>query len=255
MVTGIATGNYGNTWFDRLGTPEGLAAAPVGAITVGLMTSGAKLSLLQGTAAASASGLLIGGGTDANPNTTATADGKFIELRCSTTATSGDNRLAYLSYNIGAAGGGECLRARTILSALTTGTAHGGHVGLVASSTGAITGLGVGLRGTLEITNTALPANGSYYGGYSEIYSTGSTSSVAAATAHAVHFIGATGDATGAATVLNAIAFEGTSAADTTKMITTATLTTATIANCKGVAVTINGARHYLVAVPVADWD
>jgi len=66
-----------------------------------------NLGLVGTGAAVSASGLLMGVGTSANPVTTSTADAKFIEVRAETTATSGDNRLAYLRYSINGATGGE----------------------------------------------------------------------------------------------------------------------------------------------------
>ena len=50
-----------------------------------------KLSAAGGASAAKA--ILLGIGTAGTPATDATVDGKFIELRCKTTATSGDCRL------------------------------------------------------------------------------------------------------------------------------------------------------------------
>ena len=182
------------------------AISVTGACTTGLLIAAAtgKCISFAGSfsGAASASGLLMGVGTDLLPATTATADAKFIELRCQTTATSGDNRLVYLRYDQnGASGGGECLRARTYGTA-ALGTARGGHISLEFSDDGSISGLGVGCDGQLMI-NDALPAGGTYYAGQSEMYMTTAASSVAATTKHAVHSFNCGGHATGAATVRN----------------------------------------------------
>jgi hypothetical protein len=125
--------------------------------TAGVWTFNLPVSLDNGTGAAAASGLLLGRGTTADPVTTATADAKFIEFRCETTAATGDNRLLYMRYQIGGASGGECLRALTNIAANTT-TAHGAHLSLsfLATAGGSeCSGLGVACRGTLHIPNIA----------------------------------------------------------------------------------------------------
>lgn len=157
--------------------------------------------------AAAASGLLLGVGTTANPATTSTADAKFVELRCQTTATSGDNRLMYLRYDQnGAGGGGECLRAFTKATA-ALGTARGAQISLDVDAAGSVTGLGVGLDGQLAI-NDALPAGGTYFATQSEMYMA-ATADVSAVTSHAIHSIIANGDGTAVATVKHALAFKG----------------------------------------------
>jgi len=207
-----------------------------------------NFGLIGGGAAVSASGLLAGVGTSANPVTTSTANAKWLEIRAQTTATSGDNRLAYLRYDInGAAAGGECLRAFTDLTAAAS-TAHGAHISLQAGTTGYISGLGVGVRGQLYIKDEAVAAAGTYYGAQAEIYCAGSSSSLAAVTKHAVFSIAATGDATGMATVLNALSVDGTTAADATKMISSVSLAELP-ANSVAIACLINGTRYYIPAV------
>ena len=249
--TSPAWGFYGDT-------TAGVGSTGTGVLNLyGTVTqTDAKTSYLYGTsAAASASGLIMGGGTTANPLITSTANDFFIEFRASTGATSGDNRLMYLRYDqTGAGGGGETLRVNGIASA-ALGTAHGAHLGLQVSSTGYVTGLAAASRSTLSMTNTAIPANGEYYAGMFEIYSTGSTSSIAAVTKAAVVSIAATGDATGMATVANAIAFDGTTGSGTTTMFTTKTLTPATLANAQGIRCLLNGAAGYIIWVPTAEWD
>jgi len=213
-----------------------------------------KINLALFGGAASTSGILMGVGTSVAPSTTTTPDDKFIEIRAKTTATSGDNRLAYLRYDIGGAGAsGECVRAFTDLTA-EVDTVNGAHFSLQAGDTGYVTGLGIGTRSQLYVKDASVAANGTYYGAQAEIYSEGSSSSLAAVTKHAVFSIAATGDATGMSTVLNALAVDGTSASDATKMISSvslAELPTGTV----GVAAIINGTRYYLPAVLDSEWN
>jgi hypothetical protein len=144
---------------------------------------------------------IFGGGSAASMLTTATADVKFVEFRCATTATSGDNRLMYLRYSLDAAGGGECLRASTIVSS-NVATAHGAHFGiefLATAGASECSGLGVGLRGTLMIPNVASWApTGTYAAGMFEIFSEGALSDPAGMTELSVLRLVNGGDTTGA---------------------------------------------------------
>lgn len=198
------------------------------------------LRLDNNTGAAAASGLLVGGGTSADPVTTSTADGKFGEFRCESTASSGDNRLWYMRYALGGAGGGECLRALTVVEA-NLGTAHGAHLSLAfdASAGGSeCSGLGVACRGTLHIPNVASWApTGTYAAGMFEIFSDGTSSDPAGMTELSVLRLVNGGDATGLADVdTDAFLFSiqgftvGNEAAD---LVYVNTITAATInANC-----------------------
>lgn len=161
-----------------------------------------KIGLTKlGSAAASASGLLMGVGTTLAPAATSTADTNFVELRTKTTATTGDSRLGYYRHDLGGAGvSGECIRALTDLTAAAS-TARGTQISLQAGATGYVTGLGVGVDAQLYIKNEALHANGTYTVVNSEIYSEGATSSVAAATEVAFFRAANSGNATGAGTV------------------------------------------------------
>jgi hypothetical protein len=123
----------------------GAVASPVGQLQL-------TRSPLGGAAAAS--GLLLGVGTNALPATSATPDHKLVEIRAKSTAVSGDNRLGYFRYEIDAAGGGECLRAITALTA-ASGTVRGGHVSLAPSGNGAVSGLGTGFSATLHFGSAA----------------------------------------------------------------------------------------------------
>ena len=155
---------------DVAGTYQWRASTPPGG-------GGVPLVLLTGSGAApAASGLLISGGTTAAPNTTAVASSNFIELRCQSTATSGDNRLAYFRYELASTGGGECLRAFTKLAA-TVGTARGAHISLDIdeSPAGQITGLGAGVDAQILIGDGAL-ASGTFAVVNAEVFSAGTSS-------------------------------------------------------------------------------
>jgi hypothetical protein len=128
---------------------------------------------------------IFGGGSEASMLTTAVADVKLVEFRCSTAAASGDNRLMYLRYSLDAAGGGECLRASTIVNS-NVATAHGAHFGIefeAVAGASECSGLGVGLRGTLMIPNVASWApTGTYAAGMFEIFNEGTLSDPAGMT-------------------------------------------------------------------------
>jgi len=201
---------------------------------------------------ASVSGLLMGIGTDGSEATTAVADAKFMEFRCESTATSGDNRLQYLKYLLSSTGGGECLRAQTMVEA-TIATAHGGHIGLTIGSDAGdkITGLGAGVRSTLMVADKAVAAGGTYWGGMTEIYMEGTTSDLSAVTNYAIHAIEANGDTTGVATVLNAMAFKGSTG--TGKMIYDYDSTAATESN-GSIRILVDEGSGY-VAKYIRYWD
>lgn len=147
--------------------------------------------------AAAANALLMGVGTTANPAYSSTAGKVFIELRAKTAATSGDNRLAYLRYDIGGAGAsGECLRALTDLTAAAA-TARGTQISLQAGATGYVTGLGVGVDAQLYLKNEVVHANGTYAALNVEIYSEGSTTAVSGVTGLSFIRVSNGGDATG----------------------------------------------------------
>ena len=164
-----------------------------------LSQSEGKLDLRIGGAAASASGLLIGSGTSATPNDTSTADAKFIELRCSSSASSGDNRLAYFRYELDGGGGGECLRAFTDIDENNVGTARGAHISLQVGNGENVTGLGVGVDAQILIKAGALTA-GTYGVLGSEIYSGDATSDTAGQVISHLRCVNG-GDATGMADV------------------------------------------------------
>jgi len=193
---------------------------------------GKKLKLKAASGADSASGLLAGVGTSADPATSSTANDKFLEFRCKSSATSGDNRLIYMRYELGgAAGGGECLRALTSVTA-NTGTAHGAHISLAFSAVAGgseCSGQGIACRNTLHIPDIASWApTGTYSALQAEIYSDGAASDPAGMTELSFIRIISDGNATGKADVdTDAFLFsiQGlTAAADTTKVLSSVSL-------------------------------
>lgn len=171
-----------------------IRVAPTGG---GFFEVSGKMKLNGAAGANAASGLLMGVGTSANPATSAVADAKFIEIRAQNSATSGDNRLAYLRFNLsGAGGGGECIRAFTDLTA-AVGTARGAQISLQVGDTGYVSGLGVGLDAQLYIKNAAVPAGGTYAALNAEIYNEGAASDISASTLVAFFRAVNSGNATG----------------------------------------------------------
>jgi hypothetical protein len=145
--------------------------------------------------------VLLRAGSSASPESTSRADDKFFEFRCKSTATSGDNRLMYLRYDMdGAGASGETLRAFTDLGAACS-TARGAQISLQAGATGYVTGLGVGVDAQLYLKNEALAANGTYAASNAEIYSAGASTTAAGATTVAFQRFANSGNATGMATV------------------------------------------------------
>ena len=176
--------------------PTGKAVIIDGALK---LSGAVRLNGADGAAPASA--LLMGVGTEADPALSAVADKKFIELRCKSSATSGDNRLLYMRFEMSGAGqSGEALRASTLLTG-ALGTSRGAQISLEVGATGYVTGLGAGVDAQLYIKNEAVHANGTYAALNVEIYSVGSSSSIAAVTEAAFIRIVNSGDATGMGTV------------------------------------------------------
>jgi len=150
--------------------------------TSDVITISGKVNLpALGSAAASASGLLMGVGTTAAPVSTSIADAKFIEIRAQNSATSGDNRLGYFRFNLsGAGGGGECLRCMTDLTAAVS-TARGAHISLQADDAGYVSGLGVGVDAQIYVKPGTV-GGGTYAAVNAEIYGEDATSSITGTT-------------------------------------------------------------------------
>lgn len=205
---------------------------------------------------------MLGGGTALSNLRSTTASMKFIEFRCYTSAASGDNRLAYFRYTLAGAGGGECMRASTVVIA-NLGTAHGAHFGiefLATAGASECSGLGVGLRGTLMIPNVASWApTGTYAAGMFEIFSEGTNSDPAGMTELSVLRLVNGGHATGAQDVdtdANILSIQGFSpAGNTTSAITSTHLAEMPGSTSVGLRVKIGASFYYIPCVPTGDWD
>jgi hypothetical protein len=158
-------------------------------VTGGKWVVNLPMSLDNGTGAVSSSGLLMGRGTTADPVTTSTADAKFFEWRCQSSATSGDNRMLYMRYELSGTGGGECIRAFTKIQG-TIGTARGAHISLDIDATvgDKVTGLAAGVDAQILLGNkTAEAGIGAHCALNVEIYGAGASTDYA--TANKLSFI------------------------------------------------------------------
>lgn len=124
-----------------------------------------------------------------------TASINFREERFRSSATVGDIRGRYLRLYLSGIGvTGEALRACTSLEARAA-TAHGAHIGLWCQG-GSVSGLGVGLRGTLQFSDAAIPATGGTYCGLmGELYFDGNTPDISKVE-HSIARLGVDGNAT-----------------------------------------------------------
>jgi len=177
-----------------------IGATTTGISFTGACTKGIDFSGVSG-GESSASGIIMGTGTTAHPATTSTANAKFIEFRCQTTATSGDNRLMYLRYDQnGAGGGGECIRAFT-KATKALGTARGAHISLDLSDTsGSCSGLGAGMDSQILAGDTAY-TSGTYTAQNIEWYADGSSTDISGMTESSFIRCAIGGDSTGAANI------------------------------------------------------
>jgi len=159
---------------------------------------------------ASCQALLAGAGSSGSKVGNAASAGNFLEFRLSDTATSGMSRGLYMRLYRDAAGTatGEAIRSYLTVNE-AVGNACSTHMSLDWGASGAITGSAAAATTTLHIYNGATAA-GTQWGHNVQIHSDGSSSDISGTTAHAILSIQATGDATGADTVLNAMAFSST---------------------------------------------
>lgn len=105
------------------------------------------------------SGTYGGAGSATSPTSLgATADQKMYANYATTSAATGDTRLAYDKLTFTAAGSGETLRAfsaATGTNVATGGTVNGAHISLEVDGTGSVSGAGNALRATLGGTSAA----------------------------------------------------------------------------------------------------
>ena len=153
------------------------------------------------------SGNIILAGSSATPLSTSTANSKWLQVYVSNTATSGDNRAAYLRhYTSGAGGGGDGARIFHTVNGVVAGTCQGAHTSLNFVSTansGRCTGQGIASRNTLHIPNDAswAPGNVTYSALQAEIYCDGASSDPQGATNLSFIRLVNGGNATGGADV------------------------------------------------------
>jgi hypothetical protein len=97
-------------------------------------------------------------GTAANPITVTTAD-NINESYATTTAASGDTRLAYARLTFAGAGAGETLRAFSVVTAAQGAgqTTNGSHISLSVNTGGTISGAANALRATLGLAASVTP--------------------------------------------------------------------------------------------------
>lgn len=168
-------------------------------------TINGKINLAKiGGAAASASGLIMGVGTSADPATTSTADAIFSEFRTESTATSGDSRSFYLRHSInGAGGGGEALRAFAKIDAAGA-TARGAHISVDLAAAGSLSGFGAGVDAQVLYGDTSYSSTLSAIN--AELYASGSSTDITAG-ASSVFRVNVGGDSTGVGNLLDKAAF------------------------------------------------
>jgi len=160
-------------------------------------------------------GYLLSAGTNSNRVSSGSANVKFFEFRCESSATSGDNRAIYNRlYITGAGNSGESLRSFTTVEDVAASTAHGAHISLNFNNSGSVTGQGIGMRGTLHIPDTAM-TGGTYAAVQAEIYADGSSSDISGTTSHALFRGVVGGDATGKGTVGNFLSLDAPAPAAT----------------------------------------
>lgn len=179
-------------------------------------------------------------GTSASP-VLFTAAGYASKRYYSSSGASGALYGDYIQMKATGAGSATAIahRARVLLTAVI-GNAYGNHATLeLDTSAGAITGLGVGMRGNLVVADRAV-ATGTWYGTMAEIYPLGNSAALPAGSNACLGINLQSGTAMDL--VGNAISFGG--ADGTGKMIYTATDTTPTFVG--SVRILVNGTARYL---------
>jgi hypothetical protein len=250
-VTGNVTGDItGDITGNVTGNLTGNVTGDVTGDITGVITPNAKIPLENiSSGAASASGILMGVGTTANPATVAAA-GNFMEFRTESTATSGDARSLYLRHALnGVAGNGEAIRAFTKI-VLDAGTARGAHISLDLTATKGVTGLGAGIDAQVLVGDGAMPAGGTYAVVNMEWYAAGASTDASAITKGSFLRAVFGGNDTGNDTIedkVNLLEVTGGTAASG-NMVGANTAGDATFANWVPIKVDILGTTHYLIA-------
>lgn len=101
--------------------------------------------------------ILLGGGTNTHPITSATTK-NFADFRTKNSAAAGDLRGLYWRHELSGGASGEAGRfVGYVSSASGPSSAHGMHNTLAIAAAGKISGLGVGVRATLEVEASGNP--------------------------------------------------------------------------------------------------
>ncbi|MBT3267197.1 hypothetical protein HN371_08605 [Candidatus Poribacteria bacterium] len=193
----------------------GSAAVTPGNIIIGgdaTLVALDSVTKFRASGGADAAAALLGGvGTTGSPATTAVAGQNMLEFRVQTTATSGDFRGLYIRADFDGDGvAGEGIRSNCVSDQDVAGTVNGIHASFEVKAGGDITGAAHGGRFGFIVPDDSSITQGTVAGAMSEIYLTG-TSSTLNATQHSLHRFTAAGAnaATRNAEVLNLFSVEG----------------------------------------------
>jgi len=143
----------------------------------GAVTANSSLTLAasQVLAFTSTTALLLGGGTDGAPLTTATDDKNFGQFYTQSTATGGTSRGLYLKHNLNdTTPSGETLRAYTMVNTADANDAHGAHLSIGFGASGTCAGESAAARHTFMVPSKTL--GGTNAATYSELWAEGALS-------------------------------------------------------------------------------
>jgi len=201
------------------------------------------LNFTDFTAGTETDGSLLKAGTSGTPLALNTPDQYGMKMYFSSSATSGTLGGIYCNVSpTGVGGSATAFRPRAYLT-IGSASASGMHATLEnASVNGYITGTGCGARINLVLADAAVHAFGTYYGALIDIFSNGTSSSLAATTKHAILALQASGDQTGAVNVKNCLAVDGPAASG--NMIYEASDTHQTFVG--SIRILVNGTPRYL---------
>jgi hypothetical protein len=193
-------------------------------------------------------GLILGGGTSADPVLSAVADQKMASFYTSNSATTGESYALYWRhYLTGIGGSATCARFYQTTN-IAAGTLQGAQITASTGAAGKVSGLLVGCRSQVQFAYNATQApTGTIAGGQSELYFDGATDSTtdpAASAFTCIHRFVVDGDTAARAKVqyLFDIANVSTGTSDATKVLNTANLTAS-----HGLNVRVNGEAYCLL--------
>jgi hypothetical protein len=194
-------------------------------------------------------GVILGGGTSADPVLSATASAKFASFYTANSATSGESYALYWKHSVTGAGGSATIARFYAYTNVTASTVQAAQISTSLGAAGMVSGLCTGVRSQLMFADdkTAAFTTGTYCGGQTELYFEGdnsSTTDISGAPSHCIHRFIVDGDTTARAKVRNLfeICNISTGTSDVTKMLNTANITAS-----HGLNVIINGEAYSLL--------